>query len=329
MNVLIVGLGSMGQRRLRLIQNKYPDYVISGIEFSKERRDDVEKIYNIKTYESTVAALQEKKFDTAFVCTPPATHYKVIKELLDNKINVFTEINLLNKGYDELLQLAKKNDVQIFMSSTPLYRKEIQKICELVSKQTKPLQYIYHVGQYLPDWHPWESYKKFFVGNSETNGCREIFAIQMPWLLKCFGNDAEILSTSRKQITNLEIEYPDSYIVTIEHKTGNRGVLIIDVAARKATTYLEIVGEDTHIKWDGTPNGLSVYNFDRKEFDAVSLYESFEHNEKYAANIIEDAYLAEIECFFGMLKGTVTPLYFLEDDANTLRLIDIIEGKTA
>ena len=35
------------------------------------------------------------------------------------------------------------------------------------------------LGQYLPDWHPWESYKSFFVSNKKTNGCRELFAIEL------------------------------------------------------------------------------------------------------------------------------------------------------
>lgn len=329
MKILIVGLGSMGKRRLRLIQKNYPEFSISGVEFSEERREDVSKTDHIKCYDSISKALNASEFEAAFVCTPPAKHHEVTKELLEDKINVFTELNLINNGYDELLDIAGKNNVQIFMSSTLLYRKEIQKIIELVSAQKQPLQYIYHVGQYLPDWHPWESYKNFFVGNNETNGCREIFAIQLPWILKCFGKSVSIGYTSRQKISDLDLDYPDSYILTLEHKSGNRGVIIIDVVARKATTSLEIVGENLHLFWDGTPTSLRKYDIDAKSIENITLYDSFEHNQNYAPNIIEDSYLAEIECFFNMLLGKGAPLYTLTDDKKTLELIDIIEGRVS
>ena len=328
MKILIVGLGSMGKRRLRLIQKKYPEFSISGVEFSEERREDVSKTCHIKCYDSISNALTASEFDAAFVCTPPATHHEVTKELLENKIHVFTELNLINNGYDELLDIAGKNNVQIFMSSTLLYRKEIQKITELVSAQKQPLQYIYHVGQYLPDWHPWESYKNFFVGKNETNGCREIFAIQLPWILNCFGKSVSIGYTSKKKISNLDIDYQDSYIVALEHNSGNRGVMIVDVVSRKATTSLEIIGENLHLFWDGTPNGLNRYDFDAKSLESIKLYDSFEHNQNYAPNIIEDAYLSEIDCFFNMLSGKDAPVYSLNDDKKTLELIDKIEGRT-
>lgn len=327
MKILIVGLGSMGKRRLRLIQKNYPEFSISGVEFSEERREEVSKNSGIKCYYSIPDAVKVSEYDAAFVCTPPATHHEVTKELLENKINVFTELNLINNGYDDLLDIAGKKNVKIFMSSTLLYRKEIQKITELVSSQEQPLQYIYHVGQYLPDWHPWESYKNFFVGKNETNGCREILAIQLPWILKCFGESLSIGYTSRKKISDLDLDYPDSCIVALEHESGNRGVVIIDVVARKATTSLEIVGENLHLFWDGTPNGLRIYDIDAKSLESLQLYDSFEHNQNYAPNIIEDGYLAEIKCFFDMLSGKSAPLYTLTDDKKTLELIDIIEER--
>ncbi len=47
--------------------------------------------------------------------------------------------------------------------------------------------YTYHVGQYLPDWHPWEDIKDFFVNDKRTNGNREILVRELPWLTETFG----------------------------------------------------------------------------------------------------------------------------------------------
>lgn len=324
MNILIIGLGSMGQRRLRIIQENYPMYQLSGVEFAQERREDVMKKYGIPCYASIEEAVNDQKYDAVFVCTPPKTHADIIVDILSRGINVFTELNLLSNRYDEIISLSEEKNLKIFMSSTLLYRKEIQIIDQLVKKKG-PLMYIYHMGQYLPDWHPWECYKNFFVGNKETNGCREIFAIQLPWILKVFGNKVNSIYASKKKITKLELDYPDSYLVMLEHNSGNRGCIAVDIVSRKATTYLEIIGEDVHIKWDGTPNGLIKYNFETKSFETVHVYDSFEQNENYAATIIEDAYAEEVKCFFKYLSDLDKPLYSISSDKQTLMLIDTIE----
>lgn len=98
-------------------------------------------------------------------------------------IPVFTELNLVSDGYEEFTK--DEYDNRLFLSSTLLYRKDIQYIKDRVGEER--VNYVYHVGQYLPDWHPWESYKDFFVGDKRTNGCREIMAIDLPWIESAFG----------------------------------------------------------------------------------------------------------------------------------------------
>ena len=55
-------------------------------------------------------------------------------------------------------------------------------LIHILQEFSRPVNYIYHIGQYLPDWHPWENYKNFFVGDKRTGGVREIFGIDLPWL---------------------------------------------------------------------------------------------------------------------------------------------------
>ena len=117
------------------------------------------------------------RFDAALVCTAPITHAKIIGELLDAGLPVFTELNLVDDGYDELTAKAREKGLPLFLSSTMLYRAETQYIKAQVAAFKKPVNYIYHIGQYLPDWHPWENYKNFFVGDKRTGGVREIFGI--------------------------------------------------------------------------------------------------------------------------------------------------------
>ena len=57
----------------------------------------------IEPYESIAAAVAARHFDAAFVCTAPLTHAGIIGELLDAGLPVFTELNLVDDGYDALI----------------------------------------------------------------------------------------------------------------------------------------------------------------------------------------------------------------------------------
>lgn len=322
MKILVVGYGSMGRRRIRLYKQIDKDAEIICVDSSPER---IKQIFEdgYKAYEKLEDAINQKP-DFAFVSTSPLSHAEIIPVLLKNKINTFTEINLWSKNYDQMIRLSKENDVKLFLSSTMLYEETIKRIKDIVKKEKSPLTYIYHVGQYLPDWHPWESYKNFFIGKKESNGCREIYAIQLPWIIDTFGEVKNVHKVSHK-VTNLDIDYDDSYITTFEHKNGNKGVFVVDVVSRLATSYLEIIGEKIHITWDGSNDGLKIFDIQKKQVETFVGYEDFEHNENYASNIAENPYLEEIKDFIGYVRNERIPKWSIEQDYSVLNLIDEIE----
>ena len=47
MNVLVIGLGSMGKRRIRLIQELFPEAFIYGVDARQDRREEVSDLYGI------------------------------------------------------------------------------------------------------------------------------------------------------------------------------------------------------------------------------------------------------------------------------------------
>ncbi len=322
MKTLIVGLGSMGKRRARLLKGIYPDMEVLGVDLTPARREEAETL-GIKAFESIAEAAKEMP-ETAFVCTAPLSHYAIIMELLENNMHVFTELNLVDDGYAEMVAKAKEKNLHLFLSSTMLYRGEIQYMQKQVKEFEKPLSYIYHIGQYLPDWHPWENYKNFFVGDARTNGCREIFGIEMPWLTETFGAVTNVYAAKDK-VTDLDLTYPDRFFVTLTHENGAKGVLAVDIVCPKAVRYLEIFGEGLHLFWEGNPKALYHFNGDTKEKDFVDTYTTFEQDTRYSDNIVETAYVDEMLNFFGVVNGTEAPLYSFEKDLKVIAVMNEIE----
>jgi predicted dehydrogenase len=298
MNIAIIGLGSMGKRRIRILQKNYPAFNLCGIDFDEKRQKQVFSDYKINTYGSIDEAIINENPTAAFVCASPLSHAKIIEYALDKNLNVFTELNLVSDGYEKNIKTAKTKGLVLFMSSTMIYRSDILALTEKIKAFAKPLNYIYHVGQYLPSWHPYEDYKDFFIAKKETNGIREVMAVEIPWILNAFGEASSFYTESNK-ITGLDIDYPDSRIVVLNHITGNKGVLVFDVVAEKTVRDLEVFGEGFYVK---------------KPLQAEK-------------NILEGAYESEVDYFINTLLGKETPKYSFTQDKITLDLIDRLEEK--
>lgn len=330
MNIVVIGLGSMGKRRVRLLRQytemeKKRDWHIIGIDSNGERCTECENLHGIETFSSLEEAGVKYKLDAAVISTSPLTHAKIIEKCLKEGLHVFTELNLVDTGYESNLLLAQEKEKTLFLSSTFLYRKEIQYIKEKVKQINFGGMYRYHIGQYLPTWHPWENYKNFFVGNKETNACREILAIELPWLIECFGKIKGFYSTHRK-VSGLDIDYDDSYQIILEHESGVVGCLTADIVTPKTGRELELWQEKFCITWKGTPDTLMEYDADRDTMQEVFVYEKVDHQSGYNQFIIENAYYDELVNYIQTIQGKARPKYSFESDRDILKLIDKIEA---
>ena len=315
----------MGKRRIRLMQQYDPALKIVGVDANAERAQDAAADFGIAVLPSLEEALASGRFDGAFVCTSPLSHCEILRRLVRAGIHAFTEINLVNAGYAEFI--AEQN-VKLFLSSTFLYRRDIRWMTEQVHKQPR-VNYIYHTGQYLPDWHPWENYRSFFVGDKRTNGCREMLAIELPWIVRCFGRIRNV-TVLRDKLSGLELDYPDNYMLQIEHENGSKGQLTVDVVARRPIRRMEIYNDALQLYWDGTPDTLRQWDVAGQTLRDIPTYDNVVNDKNYCRSIVENAYMDEIDAFFTWLKGDPGKVcYSFAEDQELLALIDRIEGNSA
>lgn len=323
MSIIVIGLGSMGKRRIRLLQKLRTEEVI-GVDQNEDRCKAVNEEFGIRTYSELDEVLNTQTVKYALVCTSPLSHGVIINKCLAAGVSVFTEINLVADMYDENIELAKKNDCTLYLSSTALFRNEMTYMIDAIRSDDKPHGYTYHVGQYLPDWHPWESYKDFFIGNKRTNGCREILAIELPWIVAAFGAITDIQFVKSKK-TELDIEYNDTYMIIVTHENGNHGVITVDVVCRKAVRDFKVFSENIFLTWKGTTDSLMAYDVNTKTEKNVDLYESIKHLDGYSPLIIENAYESELMDFFNVAEGKKEAEHTFEKDREILKWIDKVE----
>ena len=325
MKIIVIGLGSMGKRRIRLL-SEHKDIQLFGIDSQENRCAEVKEKFGLKCYSSIAEAVKVENPDVAVISTSPLSHAAIIKECLANNLHVFTEINLVPDGYAENMKTAKEKGLVLFLSSTFLFRKENQAIIERVHKADCPLNYIYHIGQYLPDWHPWESYNNYFIGDKRTNGCREIMAIDLPWIVTAFG-PIKKATTVKSKNTELNINYNDNYLITLEHEGGHKGVLAVDVVTRKSIRHIDVYGERFQMSWNGTADSLTEYDIENKEVKSIGFDDASEHVEGYATFITENPYREELNSFLSQIANPQQePAWDFEKDLTVLKVIDEIEA---
>ena len=320
-NILVIGLGSMGQRRIRILKQLYPKCTIAGIDSNPERAEKVRLDYGIAVYRD-IEDISGPVY-AAFICTSPESHCKLIRICLQKGFHVFTEINLMDTDYERNMALAEAQKRTLFLSATPLYKDEIQYILQKVRANREKKVYAYHVGQYLPDWHPWDNLKDFFVSKKGTNGCREILAIELPWLITAFGK-VQSVNVIKNNFSHLEIEFPDTYMLQLTHTDGTIGSVVVDVVSRRAVRKLEIYNEGLYLAWDGTPDSLLERDVEKGTERTID-FNNYIHDERYGAFINEAAYMREVEEFFEVVKGKKA-LYGFAEDQEIIDLINKIEG---
>ena len=115
MKIIVVGLGSMGRRRIRLLKQISKNIDILGIDSKDARRKQVEDELAILTEADLDYALASFNPDCAVVSTSPLSHASIIEKCLNFDCNVFTELNLVNTGYETNIKLSNEQNKVLFL----------------------------------------------------------------------------------------------------------------------------------------------------------------------------------------------------------------------
>lgn len=322
MKFLIVGLGSMGKRRVRNLQSMgYKDII--GFDPRDDRRREAKEKYNIETVDELSGPIFNNS-DAVIISTPPHRHTEYIDMSVENSKPCFVEVNVVLEGLPEVNLKARKKRVLVAPSCTKIFHPAIKTIKSIVTsgKYGKVTNFNFHSGTYLPDWHPWEKVTDFFVSQKRTGACREMVSFELTWLLDVMGNPQEIFAYYAKTL-DFGADIDDVYTVLLKFRDF-LGVLLVDVTSRFATRFLILNLEKAQIRWDWTERMVKVYDADTKRW-------IYYHDPKgsaaagYNKNIIEEMYIAEIEAFIEAVKKGKHFPNTLDDDIKRLKMLEACE----
>ncbi|OGN11002.1 MAG: hypothetical protein A3I26_00350 [Candidatus Yanofskybacteria bacterium RIFCSPLOWO2_02_FULL_43_10] len=324
LKLLVIGLGSMGKRRIRnLIANGVKKDNIFGFNISKERCKTIGEEYGIKTSDDFKLAVKSFSPDVFMISTPPDTHDKYFLYAIKHKKHFFVEHPTTDKGYNKLLTKTPKGIVGV-PSNSWRFNPSVKKIKELLEKGTigKILAFQYHMGQYLPDWHPWEDFRNVYFSKKETGACREMFAFELGWLTFALNlSEVKNILGITKKLSDLDMSADDFYSAVLNFKNKVSATMVIDLLSRKPFRTLKIIGSKGVLEWEWLDYTIKIHK-SRNDSQLIRLNKG--RNEKLYVTT-EDMYEEEIELFLEAVEGKRLFPFTFKENHHFLKVLFALE----
>ena len=224
----VIGLGSMGKRRVRDLLALGHEVV--GFDIRGDRAEQVQEIFGVNTVRS-FDSLANDGIDALVISTPPDQHVDYYKHSFDARLPFFSEANIFTPKATWFEQREAESGVKSYPSATwqfyPLFGVLREQLRQIGLENVNSVHY--HYGGYLPSWHPWESYEEFYAGRCrETGAAREMVAFEMEWLCWVFGPVRSVCCVRDRRM-DWSTDIDDTYLMLLEFETGLRGTLNVEL----------------------------------------------------------------------------------------------------
>lgn len=280
MNILLVGLGSIGKRHLsnvlELGYNNVSVVTRSGIL--------PETFNNLHVYKSINEAFENKIFETAIICTPTAFHLDTLIPLLQFGVtNIYLEkpISHSLEKMNEVISLSKSSSAKIIVGYDMHFDLGLLKVKELLESNYvgKVLSVNARVGQYLPHWRPHEDYSKGMSAKKETGGGVMLDLIhEFDYLYWLIGKTKKIVSFNINS-NSLQIETEDIAEVLLQFENGVIGTIHLDYLQPQLVRDCLFTCSNGSIFWDLANSTVSWAKVNAET--EIFSYKGFERNQRF------------------------------------------------
>jgi predicted dehydrogenase len=168
--VLIVGVGSIGERHLRCFLST-GRATASFVEVHPELRTTIAERYGVRGFAALDEALAEPH-DLAVVCTPAPLHVSQAQQLVERGLHVLIEkpLSTVAAGLERLQQTVRERGVTVGVAYVyrchPVLTALRQVLCD--GRFGRPVELVAVTGQHFPTYRP--AYRTIYYNNRQAGG---------------------------------------------------------------------------------------------------------------------------------------------------------------
>ena len=327
MKILMIGLGSIGQRHLRNIKRVLGDdaqviaYRVRGLKrtFSDtmQIRENVslEEEFSIQSYSDLGEALMEKP-DLAFITNPTNMHIPVAIQCAKAGCHLFLEKPISDDctGIEELTQIVKEKHLKVFVGyqnrlhpgiAAVKYTLDTGELGRILSVRSV-------VGERLTTMHSYEDYKETYMARKDMGGgvVTNQLVHEMDYLCYLFEKPSTIYAVGGTQ-GNLGIDVEDNCdaVFKVETKDGMLPIsLHADFYQSPPSRFIKVVGEKGQIMADLIHNTVTKTVMDVTE---ETTFPQFNRN---------DMFIEELKLFLEAVGEQKEPAITIEDGITGLKM---------
>lgn len=240
MNVLIIGLGSIGKKHVDAIKSLVNNSKIYALRSNCNINQylDVINIYDLK-------CIPTLSLDFIIISNPTSEHRKTIEEIIEYNLPVFIEKPIdSNLKIASLIKRIEEKKLMTYVACNLRFLDCISYVKDyLNSKQTSILNEVnVYCGSYLPDWRPNVDYRKVYSAIPELGGGVHLDLIhELDYLYWFFGIPKKVNRIFRSQ-SSLTIFSHDYANFVLEYD-GFCSNVILNYYRKEPKRSLELVFE--------------------------------------------------------------------------------------
>ena len=317
--ILIVSLGSIGQKHLRIARKLVPNADIRVL-----RHTDSNKIpqYANGCFSSIEEAIIFAP-QIAIVASPSSHHISVAQKLANFGVHLLIEKPISNNldGVIELIQICHTKNICLLIGYNLRYLPSLQHFRDLLGENIigKILSVRCEVGQYLPSWRNGNNYHEGVSARQDLGGGALLeLSHEIDYLRWIFGEVNWVKASLSKQ-SSLKIDVEDSAHIIMSFMPSLSGHELIasvdlDFIRHDASRLCTAIGENGSLQWNGITEEVLIYESNSSEWRQLYSCKSKK----------DESYIAEWKDFISCVIENKTPLITGIDGLKIMQIIEAV-----
>jgi predicted dehydrogenase len=315
-NIGIIGLGSIGNRHARIVNEYLPNVNLHIVRSGKGPNVDDPMYDDVPIYDS-VTELINKDVDAVIICSPSSVHIEQSTDLIKANIPILIEKPLSNNldKIDDFQNLANHSKVPILVGYCLRHSDSLNKLGELLSNNVVgDVSYVrIESSSYLPNWRPDSELIKTVSANKSLGGGVLLeLSHELEYAIRIFGPFIKVSASINGSDSVLGLDVEESVDILLTNQNNVKVSMHIDFCNRALERSCRVYGNEGVLLWDGIKDVTSISK------DGI-LGESWSFDQTR-----DNLFQSQLEHFIKCISGEQTPLVPLNMGVGVLQLIDKI-----
>lgn len=277
---LICGLGSIGRRHLKnLVSAGEEDIVLLRSGLSTMSEDELQGFPEVAGMQE---ALDKWKPDAAIISNPTAMHVDLAIQAAHGGLHLLIEKPISHnlERMAELREAVREFEVRVLIGYQYRFHPALRHIQDLLAKDEigRVLAASAHYGEFLPEWHPWEDYRRSYAARAKLGG-GVLLTLSHPldYLTWLFGV-VDSVSAEVESLGGLDIDVEDTAQITLSFAKGVLGSVHLNYTQRPKRHDLEIIGSEGTLRWIESEAAVQRWTEDAQAWESIEVENGVDRN---------------------------------------------------